>query len=260
MGFKRGGSMSDNSAKEQASVAKVVLGFGGGAILLLLLMAGISELVLVFSIDQITTENRDMYLFIKDLLNNIVNATLPLIGVWVGAVISYYFGKANFEAASKSVADALQSNNAAINRLAQKKLFDYMVKYDDKLFTLKTTMTVREAKDSITKYNKNNPDVYRLPVLDGETKIPVAYLELNDLEKYFTTAPDKTIGDVANDKDLASYSHTSFRLIALSKSMQEASVAINQPGVCILFITENGNQKEDLKGIITAKDIARSMV
>ena len=249
--------MSDVDIKEQSKVARTVLICGGGAIALLLVMAGVSEIILVFKMKDMTDGNRDMYAYIEKLLNGILNSTIPLVGVWVGAIISYYFGKANFEAASKSMKDAYNAANPATESLSDKTISGCMVKFSDKMLSINTAMTAKEALDYIEAYNKANPDIFRVPVLKGNTRIPVGYFEKEDIKRAVTEKGDEKIEAILEKNGL---SRTSFRLISVRKTMKDASVYMSDPGVCILYVTENGSKEEDLQGIITSKDIAKCLL
>jgi hypothetical protein len=246
--------MSDVEVKEQSSVAKTVLWIGGGAIVLLFVCAGVAEIILAvapfFKIDTADFTNTEK------LLNNIINATLPLIGVWVGAVISYYFGKANFDAATRSVHDAYKAAGSQYEKLADTTISSCMMPYTEAMLVIRTTMSVKEAIAAVDLFNKANPDVYRLPVFDGDTHFPVAYFEKSDLDDVPAEQQTASIAELVKASDMAK---TSFRLIAGTKTMKDASVAISEPGVCILYVTQNGQKREDLLGIVTAKDIAKCL-
>lgn len=51
--------MAQNGSAQQASVAKLVLAFGGGAVLLVLLATGLVEILLFIDPSKITKDNMD---------------------------------------------------------------------------------------------------------------------------------------------------------------------------------------------------------
>src|SRR6476620_8534985 len=94
--------LTTDDEKLRGSIATKVLKYGSvvlAIIAFIIIIAGIILLVVAHNDDKGTERA-------LTLITGIFYALLPVIATWVGTVIAFYFGKANFEVASKNV-DAL---------------------------------------------------------------------------------------------------------------------------------------------------------
>src|SRR5205823_8752413 len=67
---------------------------------LIIVVAGINAI-------RAPDQERTMTAFF-DIAKYVLGVLLPVIGAWVGTVLAFYFGKENFEAASKSAASLVR--------------------------------------------------------------------------------------------------------------------------------------------------------
>ena len=97
----------------------------------------------------------------------VYSSLLPLVGTWVGVVLAFYFGKENYEVASKryeKIIDKLSPDildNVAVNQVMISKKTMVSKKWDD----IKDKK-VQEIIDFLLDVDKS-----RLPVLDNDDKV-----------------------------------------------------------------------------------------
>lgn len=97
----------------------------------------------------------------------VYSSLLPLVGTWVGVVLAFYFGKENYEAASKGyekIIDKLSPDvldNVAVNQVMISKKTMVSKKWSE----IKDK-TVKEIIDFLIEINKT-----RLPVLADDTSV-----------------------------------------------------------------------------------------
>jgi CBS domain-containing protein len=92
----------------------------------------------------------------------VMNAVLPLIATWVGAIIAFYFGKENFEAAQQQINKLLDKDTLddipVKNVMIHKKTM-VLQKYDE-------NKTLQEYYDFYQSVDKN-----RIPLIDESGKL-----------------------------------------------------------------------------------------
>ena len=121
-----------------------------------IIIIAVSVIVLgIVGYEIVNNGNSEDYIFVYSSL-------LPLVGTWVGVVLAFYFGKENYEVASKKY-------ESIINRLTPEVLDD--IEVSQIMITKKTMVskswndiknnTVQEIIDFLMMVNKS-----RLPVLD----------------------------------------------------------------------------------------------
>ncbi len=148
-----------------------------------LLVIGISAIVLLFVTYKILSHNNagpDDYQFVY-------SSILPLLGTWVGSVLAFYFGKENYEAASRQY-------EKMIDKLTPEILDDVMV---NQIMISKKTMVLKKWEDIKTKTVKEVTDFMmeidksRLPILDTQGKIKYI-IHASILSKPVKDASDKS--------------------------------------------------------------------
>jgi hypothetical protein len=148
-----------------------------------LLVIGISAIVLLFVTYKILSHSNadtDDYQFVY-------SSILPLLGTWVGSVLAFYFGKENYEAASRQY-------EKMIDKLTPEILDDVMV---NQIMISKKTMVLKKWEDIKAKTVKEVTDFMmeidksRLPILDAQGKIKYI-IHASILSKPVKDASDKS--------------------------------------------------------------------
>lgn len=195
---------------------------------------------------------------------SILNTLLPVIGTWVGTVIAYYFGKENFEAASRQM-------NTIVERLTPDQLKAVPVK--QVMIDLQTMSTCTTEKDinTVTLGDVSkcfaSSNKRRLPVISS-IQVPMYILHKDELDRLIkdqtdgNTQPDAQQTGSALQQTLASYKKyghnqpKGFALIPLSATISDAKNAMKKVEGCDdVFITENGQPGEKLLGWLTEDKI-----
>jgi hypothetical protein len=176
----------------------------------------------------------------------------PLISTWIGTLLAFYFGKANFEAATKSY-------NQVIDRLTPDILDDILVKQVmiDK-FTmvsidtnnpLITTFNLQGLRDFLESINKS-----RLPVLEaGKVKCIIHKSTLsNEMLKVAPAVPAATLDEFIT----ANHTVVEFDTINEDKKVEDARKIMNEKNYKDLFVVDANNA---LTGWLTDTQIIRYM-
>ncbi|MBN2195446.1 MAG: hypothetical protein JW751_21690 [Polyangiaceae bacterium] len=197
----------------------------------------------------------------------VFNSLLPLFGTWVGTVVAYYFSKANFEAASKSVQNLVEMTTE--QRLAQLKVRDTMLPSQKVVTVVSAGADGDQAVRVKTILERLTPGVTRLPVL-GENGA-VKYLLHQSLIYQFiaeramdrATAPDRpsldelTLADLIGHKDKRAPA-TAIAWVALGATVAEAKAEMERIPRCQdVFVTQGGNPREPMLGWLLNVDIGR---
>jgi hypothetical protein len=191
---------------------------------------------------------------IKDVLSII----LPAIGVWAGTVIAFYFGRENFESASRSSA-------ALVKQLtSEEKLKSIFIK--DVMINMTTAVTyvvdkpekdIKVKSDLIdAKLEKEKKE--RLPFLDSQGRIKyMAHRSL--LDKFIVQEvaknkkiEDLTLQDMLNDDDFKNVLTGSFKTLPQTSNLSQAKSLMNDIKICSdIFATEDGNVNSKVLGWVT---------
>ena len=220
----------------QLWIGILLVGLGGGVVVAIM---GLAAYMLFFSAGAASAQ--------PETAKMVFNSTLPLLGTWVGAVVSYYFGKANFEAAavhSQALIDRLGSAND--DKLSQITVQQAMV-------PASRLITAFASDDSVDVLNKlNQASLDRLPVLQDGTKTPFALLDRGDLQGHTGPVQDVVAGKPNSQK--------AFKLLDVNSTLRDAINLLNQPfdpKATAIFVTQTGATGEDLLGMLVAKDLNR---
>lgn len=183
----------------------------------------------------------------------VLGTVLPVIGTWVGTILAFYFGKANFESAA----------NFARQLTPQDKLRVIPVKTKwiprDAMF-FKTApidaLKISAVLDEMDKLNKGD----RLPVLTD--KFVANYvIHRSELDQYIATkarknvpgTADLTFGDFFKEcPDREKMFATSFGTVKSDATLADAQVAMQQTKNCEdVFVTADGTPAGEVLGWIT---------
>jgi hypothetical protein len=223
------------SGKQQANIAYIVLGFGAGCVLLLSVIGII--------VDRANTMT-------------IFNIVLPVIATWVGTVLAFYFGRENYVSASEQTRALLKQTSPAEVANEAAELLMRPIKE-------MVCITIQQAKDDKSILLKEitplfTVNVTRLPILDYQ-KVPKYMIHQGRIDN-FNAAPDKPVDtDTLDDfitsekgKDREYGKNTGFILVSRQTLVADAKKQMEMSENCQdIFVTENGKDNEPLLGWIS---------
>ncbi|HZT36011.1 MAG TPA: hypothetical protein VFA15_08825 [Nitrososphaera sp.] len=235
--------MNDPESKSRISLAFLIA---------LTSIAGVIVLsgVIVYATQPTTTQPAAR----SDAAMHVLGSVLPMIGTWVGTVLAFYFGKANFEAAGD-----LAKQLSPMEKLRQVAVREKMIPKDSiflKVAPLELT-TVSSILADMDRSNKGD----RLPVVT--TNLAAKYIihrsMLNDYLSWKarsapgTNVSSLTFGDLLNDrKDLSTLFETSFAFVSQDATLADARVSMERTRNCEdVFVTATGQPSEPLIGWVT---------
>jgi len=197
-------------------------------------------------------------------LDFIGKSLLPLWGTWIGTVLAFYFGKENFESASKSYQETIKSLTTE-EKFAKILAKDVMIPYNqiEKLeFEKDMSKKVSEIlgldnfkiyfryaifdTNHILKYLIHKSTIYQYVTemvgdpANGKTGLDNTLQEFID---EISVSPDEK-----KRKDLIKASS----FVSAKATLLDAKVAMDAVTECQnVFITENGKEEEPVLGLIT---------
>jgi len=197
----------------------------------------------------------------KNADNNILLQTLiPLWSTWVGTVLAFYFGKNNFDAATKSYQEVIEKLSPH-EKMAQLLVKDYMVTLNELVY-----LAYDEEKDNkiydILKYKHFEP-YNRFAVLDNQG---VAKYIIN--RSLFNQFISSRIDENLNIEEIKSLTleyflenccettkhilENSFAVVSINATLLEAKLKMEAKFDCVnVFITKTGASNEKVEGLIT---------
>jgi len=196
-------------------------------------------------------------------LSFIGQTLLPLWGTWIGTVLAYYFGKANFEAASKSYQDVIKTLSP------EEKIAKVLVK--DVMIPVKKLeyLDYNTEKSNLIKDILNYPQFKaysRFAVFD-QTKVVKYMIHRSTFFEfmYLKAADLKAAGqsldtDSLKLDDLLTYNNETikntltrgFGFASIEATLLDAKKVIDSIDECInVFITQTGKSTEPVLGLVT---------
>jgi predicted transcriptional regulator len=177
------------------------------------------------------------------------NLLLPLLSTWIGTLLAFYFGKANFEAATKSY-------NQVIDKLTPDVLDEILVKQVmidkftmvsiDTTNTMISTFDLKGLRDFLDSINKS-----RLPILEaGKIKCIVHKSTFSD--ELLKATPAKTLAEFIT----ANPTVIQFETISENKKVEDARKLMNEKNYKDLFVVDANNL---VVGWLTDTQIIRYM-
>lgn len=177
---------------------------------------------------------------------------LPLISTWVGTILAFYFGKANFEAATKSY-------NQVIDRLTPDILDDILVK--QVMIDKFTMVSIDTTNPLITTFNLQGLVAFlesinksRLPILTAGKVNCIIHKStlINAILKTTPNAPATTLAAFI----AANPTVMEFDTINEDKKVEDARKIMNEKNYKDLFVV---NANNELTGWLTDTQIIRYM-
>jgi len=176
----------------------------------------------------------------------VMNAVLPLIATWVGAIIAFYFGKENFEAAQQQ-----------INKLLDKDTLDDIPVKNVMIHFSTMVARMYEPEKKLSEYRDFLKSVYksRLPLIDDKRTIKYI-IHSSELNEIINENKEITLKELLeSEKYKAFYGHNmpkGFITVHPNETMETALKGMNKLDNCQdIFVTENGEKDGKLLGWVT---------
>lgn len=214
------------------------------------------------------------------LIVNIFQSLLPVIATWIGTVIAFYFGTANFEAANKSVRALVDQITNSEDKLKATKITDKGVmrlfadiNYNTDLSGKEYTeiLVQKDLLDFIDANTSSNKKGDRVPIFDNKKSVRCIIHEstLNEFArklslKKFETLVDKTLDVItldelinSTDEEMKMKITKSAEFVSKTATLFDANEKMKSNKYCQdVFVTENGKAEEEIIGWITNNKIA----
>lgn len=188
---------------------------------------------------------------------------LPLWGTWFGTILAFYFGKANFEAATKSYQEVINKLTTE-EKIANIPVKEVMIPFD-KIEYLDYDKEINNSIKSILDYERFSK-YGRYAIFDKKhllkyiihkstfNRYIVEKLDSGkDKESIFKTTLQDFINDiVSSESDLKSQILKGANFVSIDSNLLDAKKAINAIPECQdVFITATGKSTEPVLGLIT---------
>ena len=216
--------------------------------------------ILVFSTAAITVLAIYAMAVTKDPKEPMVifNIVLPVFASWVGTILAFYFGRENFESASRSVRE-MAKQVTPMEKLKSILVKDVMINIGKAVtFILdKPEKEIKLKSDLIdAKLEKENKE--RLPILDSQGRIKyMAHRSLFDkfvVQEVAKTkkAEDLTLQDMLDDAKYKDVLTGSFKTLLETSNLAEAKTLMDKITICSdVFATEDGTPNTKVVGWVT---------
>lgn len=158
--------MADTDTSNETQWGRILLTISIGAFSILIIGLITWKSIGILDVDVAQIPGR------VSAIQSLFSTILPLIGTWMGAVIAYYFGKENFDAANKSVQSMVQKMVTSEDKLKSIKVSDPNVMialgniYDNKDIRVKNDPNIMVEKDLLGFFDVNK-NIERLPIMDS---------------------------------------------------------------------------------------------
>jgi hypothetical protein len=192
----------------------------------------------------------------------VLNSVLPLLGVWVGTVLAYYFSRENFEAATRSVTE-LAKQISPQEKLTSTPAKGKMIPKDQ--IHVETVTAAKPADQTKLVDMLNRLKAFgrglRIPVLT-DNDYPKYVIHRSTIDNFLTrkameTTPPPDLGnftlkDLIDDPELGKTLPTSFASVKETATLADAKDAMDKtPGCQDVFVTAGGTPYEPVSGWIT---------
>jgi|GEM_PF-301870 len=203
-----------------------------------------------------------------------VGTLLPLLGTWMGAVITFYFTRENFKATTESMNDMVKSITQE-EKLEEVKVLDIMVKPATFAFRfVKDLEEFRTLKLVDIIKNMQDLETERMPVLQKDTNRLIFLIYRTTIERFITGLTngtlklkevgetptgiaDLTIGQMFDSdfqliKDVMKIVEGSNCFLPNTATLAQARQLMQDNAFCQdVFITATGNRDEAIEGWVT---------
>lgn len=198
----------------------------------------------------------------KDTMKLVFTATLPLFGAWVGTILAFYYGKENFEAASRSVTNIAKA--IGVNeKLQEIPVKDNMIPKRDMIVDDRPADQIK-----LTELLEKMSTKERLPILNKEGAV-IYMIHRSAIDRYLaqkalqspppTDTAELTLKDLLDeDQELKKLFEQSFGFVKEAATLADAKTEMERKKSdrCQdVFVTRNGNKNEPVLGLITNNKI-----
>ncbi|SMP54334.1 hypothetical protein [Anoxynatronum buryatiense] len=224
-------------------------------------VAGVTIIILALILVFFAYKRDDM-----DTAKWVMAATLPVLGTWVGTVLTYYFSRDNFEVANRTFTETAE-RLSDIEKLGRLSVCDNYIPVEK---IVHVTMTQSESEADIKlvggiialldRRNKN-----RLPILSSRGHVQYIvhrsmidrYLTQKMLKGYQGDLNKLTFADLLKeDEEMKRIFSEGFGVIAQRDTMADAKKVMDRIPDCLdVFITKAGTRDETISGWVTDKRI-----
>lgn len=207
--------------------------------------------------------------FFFDVAKFVLATLLPVVAAWVGTVLAFYFGKENFEAATKSVKD-MASVLTSKDKLTNTKVKVLgKAKQDFICYALKTADMVAAENETLDSIEKAFANYERLPILLSNAA-PYLVLHQSTLNDFLLAQKRANPPKDAKDLKLADLFKTgkdgqpwpresSFVTVGPDATAAQAKTAVESlKGCADILVTEDGTGKTAVVRWITNVDLLKA--
>jgi hypothetical protein len=191
----------------------------------------------------------------------IFNICLPVFASWVGTILAFYFGKANFESANAQV------NKLISQRFSQEDLNKTPLKIIMRPFSDMTCFKIPAGKGEKDFQLKElndlmNADKNRLPVITSDNR-PLYMIHLSTIDAYTSAGGQLTdtlqqFLDAKRGTESGFGMNEGFIVLAEITTIAEAKEQLDKIKICQdIFVTKNGTPNEELSGWLSNTRLAR---
>jgi hypothetical protein len=204
-------------------------------------------------------------------LDYVAKTLVPLWATWIGTVLAFYFGKSNFDTATKSY-ETIINKLTSEERLSQTSIADMMIPFS-KMETMdyedSRSLTIQQILD-----NKRFKPYNRYAFVDDDQVLRYI-IHRNNFAQYIAdhveqaltsgrNPKDTTFGDYIDEYGKSENSCTTWVgedvYISISDNLLSAARQISSKrNVRDVFVTQNGKSGEPVLGLITDDDILKVM-
>lgn len=183
---------------------------------------------------------------------------LPLIGAWVGAVIAYYFGKENFQAASDSTAKLLSRDE----RLAATPVADIMLALDQ-VKDIHKFNDINAFKAQTVKAFADGMVKNRALILEQESSAPLLIVHKSTLHEYLAADGKRQTDTFAsfytNASDLWN-KFTAFGVVGPEANAAAVKMVMHNvgPDCSDVYVTKGGTKSSEVVGLVTNVDLLKA--
>ncbi len=200
------------------------------------------------------------------LIVNIFQSLLPVIATWIGTVIAFYFGAANFEAANKSVQALVKQITNTEDKLKATKISDQGVMRSLGEINYNTEISGKAFNEiliqkDLMEFIDSNKKGDRLPILDSKKSVRCIIHEstLNEFArkltlKKFESLADKSLDVISleqlinnTDEEMKKKITQSAEFVSKTATLFDANEKMKLNKYCQdVFVTENGKAEEEI--------------
>ena len=188
---------------------------------------------------------------------NIFNVILPVVASWVGTVLAFYFGKANFEAANELVSELVQRITP---EQAAKAPVSSIMRAFNETEHIQITKEQNEKNIKVSELRgKFNPErnITRLPIVTAD-RSPKYMIHESKVSQYLLAEGGQETDNLEDfikkmkKKKVEFGINKGFVLVAENTTVAEAKRKLDEISSCQdIFVSKGGNPNEPLIGWIS---------